>query len=674
MNRRPLSFRMTLLLLAVLLAAGTFALPGCSDNPYPPGESAGNVLYTSLLDDPKTLDPTIAYSAEDDVVICLLYSSYFHYNFLKRDPFVLEPDLGATMPRQETTFYAVQEKGRSVRKPGEKWIFSINHGLHFQNDPCFPGGKGREVTAADFLFAFRRMADPTAGFPLLDSVEDKILGMQEYVDYCAQRHKQRLGMDYDKPIAGLQLDPKDPYTFSIVLQKPYPQLRYIMAMHFTAPQAREAVLRYGSDLARHPVGCGPFQLSEYHHKQSLVLTASPYRPPLTYPTEGMPGDAAAGLLQDAGKPVPLVNKIVFTVIREPVTAWNLFLQGYLDAAAVSQTNYQQVMSHPGELSPEMKRKGIKLYRSVAADLFYFFFNMEDPTFGGYTPQKRKLRQAISLAVDSQAYIDLLYLGLGKQAQFAIPPSIFGYDPTYRNPYRQYNVARARQLLAEAGYPGGIDPKTGNRLTLYFDNYFTTANFRQIFGLFKKQMDAIGVRVVSRTYRYNVYQDKINNGEIQFSYYGWSCDYPDPENFLFLLYGPNKGPGPNYARYANPEYDRLFVQVRSMEDTPARAALIRRMRAIVQEDCPWICEQHSQVYAITHAWLFNIKSHPIALDTAIYRRVDGPQRARLQAAWNRPNYAPAVGLALFLIVGSLPALSVIHHRRNRRVRRKEEVAG
>ena len=185
------------------------------------------------------------------------------------------------------------------------------------------------------------------------------------------------------------------------------------------------------------------------------------------------------------------------------------------------------------------------------------------------------------------------------------------------------------------------------------------------------MDAIGVRDVSRTYRYNVYQDKLNSGDYQFSYYGWNPDYPDPENFLFLLYGPNKGPGPNAARYANPEYDRLFAQVRSMEDTPARMALIRRMRAIAEEDCPWIFGQHDESYAITHAWLFNVKPHPIALDTPIYDRVDGPLRARRQAAWNRPNYWPAIGTALFLIVGSLPAISVIHHRRNRRVRRSGE---
>lgn len=662
---------MRLLCLPALLAVGLFLLSGCSNNPYPPGESAGSVLYTALADDPKTLDPATSYDAGDALVVDLIYPSYFRYHYLKRDPFVMELNLGAEQPKREPYAYTTQEKGQTVQKHGEAWTFRIKPGLHFQDDPCFPGGKGREITAADFLYTFRRMADPAVSFPLLDAIQDKIIGMADYVDYSAKRSKQGQGMDYRKPVAGLQLDPKDPYTFHILLNQPYPQLRFLMAMHFTTPMPHEAVEKYGPELARHCVGCGPYVMTEYAPKRRIVLDVNPNRPAEYYPTQGAPGDAEAGLLRDAGKQLPLANRIVFSIIREGVTAWNLFLQGYLDTAAVTQTNFQQVMSRAGQLSPEMERKGIKLHRVVATDIFYFGFNMEDSTFGGYTPQRRKLRQALSLAVDSQAYIDLFSQGLGQSAQFLIPPGLFGYEASYQNPYRQYNLAHAKQLLAEAGYPGGIDRKTGDRLTLYFDNYFTTAAGRQLFGLFAKQMDAIGVHVESRVYRYNIYQDKLNQGQFQFTYYGWLPDYPDPENFLFLLYGPNKGPGPNYARYDNPEYNRLFAQMRVLDDGPKRMDVIRQMRAIAVEDCPWIFQQHDENYAIGHAWLYNVKPQPIANDWLKYRRVDGALRERLQMAWNHPNYWPALGTVLFLIVGSMPAASVVRNRRRSSVRRNLE---
>jgi oligopeptide transport system substrate-binding protein len=290
-------------------------------------------------------------------------------------------------------------------------------------------------------------------------------------------------------------------------------------------------------------------------------------------------------------------------------------------------------------------------------------------FGGYTPEKRKLRQAISMAFDVKTKLDLFDSGLGTPAQFLLPPGLFGYDEKYQNPYRKYDLAAAKRLLAEAGYPGGKDPRTGEKLRLNFDNAWTEAAGEQRKQFIIKQFSQLGIQVVSRTERQEVWQDRLDKGQFQFMSYGWIADYPDPENFLFLLYGPNRRPGPNASGYDNPEYNRLFEQMRSMDDGPERLAIIRRMRDIAVEDCPWIYEDHSESLGLHYDWLRNVKRHPVALDFARYRAVDAEKRARLRAAWNRPNYRPAYALVAFLVVGSLPAVFSVRTRRTRRLRRK-----
>ena len=649
-------------------AALLLVLAGCSNNPYPAGDTAKPVLYRVLTDDLKTLDPSISYTVDEGVVIDTIYPTYYQYHYLKRDPFVMELSLGAEEAKRETIPVSVIEKGKPVTKQGERWTFRLKPNLRFQDDPCFPGGKGRNIKAADVLYSFRRMGDPAIACPVLSFFGEKVLGMAEYSAHLDEVEKQKQQPDYNAPIEGLQLDPNDPYTFRIVLNQPYPQLRYLMAMHFTTPLAHEAVEMYGKDLARHPVGCGAFKLAELSPKQRIVLVKNDNYREDYYPTEGAPGDREAGLLEDAGKRLPLVDKVQYNIIREGVTSWNLFQQGYEDQAAVTQTNFQQVISSSNKLSPEMSSRGIQLLKTAAANVYYYGFNMNDPVVGGYTPEHRKLRQAISMAIDSQADIDLFHQGLGIPAQFIIAKGINGYDPNYVNPYREHNVEKAKQLLTEAGYPGGIDSKTGERLTIYYENAGVTAAGRQSVALCVKNLDDIGIHVESRVSLPNIWQGKIDKGEYQFMRYGWFADYPDPENFVFLLYGPNKRPGPNASNYANPEYDKLFEQMQAMNDGPERLAIIAKMRTIAVEDCPWIYINHDEALTLSQSWLHNVKPHPVSNESAKYLRVDAPLRDKRQHEWNHPNYVPAILFFMLLIFGSAPAASVINKRRNRHVRR------
>lgn len=694
LNRKAGKTRLRSLIAAVALLAPVLA--GCSNNPYPKGETATATVYRVLTEDPKTLDPSIAYDVASANVIDTVYPSYLQYHYLKRDPFELELGLGAVEPKREKWPVKVTEKGKTVTKTGERWTFTIKKGLHFQNDPCFPGGAGREIVADDFIFGFKRLSAPNVACPIFPFFGDKILGLLEWRKQNGDRIKAakksdpngpKPRVDYSTAIEGLQVDPADPYTFRIVLNQPYPQLRYLMAMHFTTPMAHEAVEKYGDEnlgkdapdyakLSVHPVGCGAFQVTEYVKKSRILLQANPNYREEYYPAEGAKGDSGTAILADAGKRLPLAKTVQFNIIRESITSFNEFLQGYEDLAGVTQQNFQQVMTQPGHLSPEMASHGLGLHRDKGVDVSYFSFNMDDPTFGGKSEKNRKLRQAISLAMDSNEIIDLLHQGLGVPAQFMVAPGLFGYDPEYKNPYRQFDpsLTKAKQLLAEAGYPSGVDPHTGKPLTVVWDNLNTSPLGKQETGLITRQLRKLGLNVDSRSHLFAEYEDRLDKGQFQLMNFGWVADYPDPENFVFLLYGPNspaKANGPNYSNYDNPEYNKLFEQMRVMDDGPARNEIIKKMRAIVEEDCPWIPTLHSETFALTQPWLMNYRPHPVALDGMKYWRVDGPMRARLQAEWNRPNYWPILAVVLLVAMAIVPAANVVQARTNRRVRRNPE---
>lgn len=235
-----------------------------------------------------------------------------------------------------------------------------------------------------------------------------------------------------------------------------------------------------------------------------------------------------------------------------------------------------------------------------------------------------------------------------------------YDP---------KLTRAKQLLKEAGYPGGRDAK-GERLTIYFDNSGTTPAGRQFAALVKRQVESLGIRLQSRPERGTVWQDRVKKGQFQFIKYGWYADYPDPENFVFLLYGPNRRPGPNNANYNNPEYNRVFEQMRALDDGPKRLALIRRLRKIAVEDCPWIYLNHDEALSLSYDWATNLKLHPIGNDILKYRGVESERRARLQGLWNAPVLMPLVLLFGVIALAMWPATVALRHRHHRPLRQPE----
>ena len=272
-------------------------------------------------------------------------------------------------------------------------------------------------------------------------------------------------------------------------------------------------------------------------------------------------------------------------------------------------------------------------------------------------------------------------GRGVAAMNPLPPGIFGYldgkagiNPVvydwvgddHAGKARRKPVAEAKKLLAEAGWPDGRDAQTGEPLVVYLDTTSGGMGDKSHNDWLTRQFAKIGVQLVVRATDYNRFQEKIRKGVVQLYYLGWNADYPDPENFFFLLLGSEgkvAKSGENASNYVNPEFDRLFAEMKDMENSPQRQAIIARMNAILQHDAPWIFAFYPLSYTLSHAWLQNRKPMGVGNNTLKYQRLDVAERERRRQEWNVPVLWPLVLIALVLASFIVPA--VIAYRRRER---------
>jgi oligopeptide transport system substrate-binding protein len=651
---------------------------GCTNNPYPEEDAQAKILYLVTPEPPRTLDPAEAYSTVDHSVTGPVYETLLEYHFLKR-PYELIPGIATSVPEPR-----VRPDGHVVYR------FDLRDDLLFQDDPCFAafgGGKTRAVHAADVAFELMRVVDPAVNSPVINTFW-KIVGTREFGQALVEKRKDpdfaalRIDRQYAAvgPVEGLRV--LSDTAFEIELAESYPQIRFWFAMEFTTPVPWEAIAYYDGEQGRdlfdeHPVGAGPYVLVRYDKRSRIVLDRNDnwygirdpeaHAPAATYPSEGEPGDAARGFLDPAyvGKPLPFIDRIELVYEKEEIPAFNKFLQGYYDASGIIQESFEKIV-HEGGLSPQMKKIGMRLEKSVSPSIYYLGFNMDDPVVGSAAGERgRKLRQAMSLVIDTKEYTRIFQNGRGIPAQSPIPPGLFGYDPEYRNPYRHVDVERARALLAEAGYPRGIDPATGKSLRLTFDTGDTSSRGRLRYLFFVDAWAKLGLDVQIEATNYNQFQEKVRNGAYQLFMWGWVADYPDPENFLFLLWGPmarSASQGPNTANFSNPEYDELFLEMRNRPNDARRLALIDRMRAILERDRPWIELFYPESYGLYQPWMRNTKPMGISVSVVKYRDLDPVMRARLRREWNRPVLWPAWVLGAVAIAIVVPGIVTFYRER------------
>jgi oligopeptide transport system substrate-binding protein len=694
-------------LLSILLSACD---GGLWNNPYPATDDGKSILYTAFTERPKHLDPAQAYSENEYDFLAQIYAPPLQYHYLKR-PYQLVPLAAAEMPRVH--YLDKDHQPLPDTAPANKIAFSvyeihIKPGMRYQPHPAFardaqgkpeydhltphdlrdihylsdfPHTGTRNVTAADYAYQIKRLAHPQLRLPIFGIMSEYIVGLKDYAATLQQALKQNPDafLDLDKyPLPGVQV--VDEHTYRIEVHGKYPQFAYWLAMPFFSPMPHEAERFYAQNGMRErnltldwwPVGSGPYYLSENNPNQRMVLKRNPCYDSESYPAEGEAGDAQAGLLEDAGKPLPLIDQVVFSLEKETIPYWNKFLQGYYDASGISSDSFDQAVqvSVGGEaaVTNEMKAQGISLSTSVATSTMYTGFNWLDATIGGGSDKARKLRQAIAIAVDFEEFVSIFANGRGIAAQSPIPPGIFGYrdgeaginryvyDWENGEPKRK-SIEEAKRLLAEAGYPNGVDAQTHQPLVINLDTTPTGIGSKSRLDWLRKQFDKLNVQLVVRSTDYNRFQDKIRKGDTQMFYWGWNADYPDPENFLFLLNGAQAKvgkDGENAANYSNPEYDKIFEQMRNMENSPVRQDIIDRMLEILRRDSPWLWGYHPKNYVLLHGWLHNVKANVMANNKLKYWRVDAAQRDMLRREWNHPAYWPLwLGvLALLLFSGWL----------------------
>ena len=698
-----------LLILPVLLSA---CGNGPLNDPYPAADRDSNILYSSFEERPKHLDPARSYASNEAEFTAQIYEPPLQYHYLKR-PYTLIPLTAAQMPT--VTYYDAAGRPLPLTAPVSTiaesvYEIHIRPGIYYQPHPAFardaqgrlryqdmrPGdwhgiqtlgdfrhSGTRELMAADYVYEIKRLAAPQLNSPILGVMAEYIIGLKDYaarLEKAARNLPRGTYPDLQRyPLAGAEV--VDRYTYRIKLRGKYPQFLYWLAMPFFAPVPPEADRFYAQpgmaernlSLDWYPLGTGAYMLTRNNPNRQMVLERNPDFHGETYPRTGEPGDAAAGLLKDAGKPLPFIGKVVFSLEKETIPYWNKFLQGYYDASGISSDSFDQAVqiNAQGVAQPSeaMRAKGIRLTTAVRPTSSYMGFNMLDSTVGGSSERARKLRQAIAIAVDYEEYISIFANGRGIPAQGPIPPGIFGYvgGAAGVNPvvYRLVNgqpvrrpIAEARRLLAEAGYPDGRDAKTGAPLVLYFDTNASGPDAASRLSWMTKQFAKLNIQLVVRSTDYNRFQDKMRRGTEQIFEWGWNADYPDPENFLFLLYGPNMKVGKNgenAANYSNPEYDRLFDQMKYLDNGPERQAIIDRMVNIVRADSPWLFGFFPKAFSLSHAWVAPSKPNVMANNTLKYRRIDPKLREKLRDQWNQPVLRPLLLLLLALIAALAPAL-------------------
>ena len=695
-------------LVVILTLLACFISCGVPNNPYPKSEHDQEIYYSTFSEEPKHFDPAVSYSSDEYRFIQQIYEPPLRYHYLKR-PYELIPLTAEAVP--EPRYFDANNQQLPPNAPAESvaravYEIRIRPGIMYQQHPCFAKTESdewlyrnltksdvkgfdevkdfsirgtRELVAADYVYQIRRMADPSVACPILSTLKDYILGMDTYSTAIANGQK-------DAPFPGVEV--VDRYTYRVILKTKYPQFVYWLAMPFFSPMPKEAIDFYSQSavearnitIDRFPVGTGAYRIETLLAHKEIVLVKNENFRVERYPSSGEPSDREAGLLDDAWETVPFIPRVIYKLEKEYIPRWNKFLQGYYDSSGISSDTFDSAVTFNDTGDPRasetMKAKRIVLRTSIEPTTIYLAFNMLDDTVGGYTLEKQKLRQAISIVMDYEEYTEIFLNGRGVSSQGPVPPGIFGYeagevginpyvydwDTEQQRPVRK-SIEVAQRLLAEAGYPGGQDSE-GNPLIVSFDNAWNSAGATARLTWMRNKLEQLGITMENRTTDYNRFRDKVKNGNFQIILWGWHADYPDAENFMFLLYGPNGRAthgGENSANYDNPTFNALFEKMKNMENSPERLTIIREMTHLLQQDAPWVFTYHPVSFGLSHQWVKNSKPSALGGGNLKYLRVDADQRSENRQAWNQPVVWPLWVCIAVLILGTIPAVITIWKR-------------
>jgi len=537
-------------------------------------------------------DPQVIYDTYSDAVCAAIFEPLYRYDYFAR-PVRMVPNTADGMPE--------------ITDGGRTYTIRVKPGIYFAADPAF-NGKKRELIAQDYVYSFKRIFDPGIRSYDLYLFENILTGLDEPLARARKTGK----FDYDEKIEGLQA--LDRYTLRLKFRRPEYGFQWWLATRDLAAVAREVVEKYGDGAHRvmeHPVGTGPYRLKSWTRGQKIVLEANPDYRDVRYPAPP-PGDSVDAAIAKglAGRALPLVGNVEISIIEESQPLALTFDSGKLDLMYIPATMAPNFLD-ADRLKPALAKRGITLHRGIEPALEFFFFNMEDPVVGGYTPAKVALRRAVSMAYDRDAAIRLLSNGQATPATQLVPPPIFGHDPALAAK-GAFDPAAARALLDKFGYKdtdgdGYRENPDGSPLTLVKGSTPETAA-RASDELWKKSMDAIGLRITFVKNKWPELNKMSEAGQLMMWGLGWISTIPDGDPYFSYLYSKNIGLS-NDARLRLPEYDRLYEQAHALPEGPARTAAFRKMNDLVFAYAPWIVAQNAYYNVLTQPWLRGYKVNP-----------------------------------------------------------------
>jgi oligopeptide transport system substrate-binding protein len=545
----------------------------------------------------KGFDPAQVDDSYSSREVTKVYEGLLAYHYLKR-PHELVPNLAVSLP--------------TVSEDGCVYTFTLQEGVRFHDNACFPSGQGRELVAEDFVYAMKRVADPKVRSSWFSVVAGKIKGLDAWRD----KYTDTAHTDYSEAVEGLKV--LDKYRLQFTLTQPWPQFLYILAMNFCCVVPREAVQYYGEAFLNNPVGTGPFTMEAFNPQlNKLVYYKNPTFRDKRFPSEA--SEEYQHLLADAGKKLPLVDKIITHIIPEEQPRWLKFQQGTLDVADIASDNIALEVIRGNTIVPQLQEKGVQLCLEQAPVTGFFAIN------SGCEPFKDnvKLRRALSLAFDGQRYNELFFNGSAVSAQSIIPPGFAGYQKDYVNPYRQYDLAKAKQQLAAAGYP------EGKGLPVITLDVNTNTKQKQQCEFFQKCMEAIGVKIKVVPNIFPELLKKISQNRTMMHAISWRGDYPDAENFLQMFYKAHQSVS-NGLNFNDAAYNVLYERATAMQPSEERTVLYEQLNRMIAEHVPVVYSIHQAYPVLYHGWVKNYLWSNYCSGIEQYIDIDLDQKKALQA--------------------------------------------
>ncbi len=560
------------------------AFAACTKN-----KNRTDTISISLEQEIATLDPANCYDTVCWIPVAQVYEALYEFEYLKR-PYSLRPLLAESMP--------------TVSRDRLIYTFRLKKGIKYHDSEFIP--KGREVKAIDFVNQIKRLAfkgSRSQGWFLFDG---KVKGFNEW--------RESVGTDLNKffsvEVPGVRAI--DDQTFVIELIKPYPQILWAMTLNFTSPVPEEAIRKTNNDFSMKAVGTGPYSIVSYNPNQEVTLKRNPDYKTSVYPGEGDRYANENGLMKDAGAKLPFVENIKLQVIKESQTDWLNFMAKKTDMINLKKDHYDLALNPDGKLRSEVTKENIQLQASPTLIYWWINFNMKDPLFG----KNLNLRKAIAHGVNTEKYIEIFTRSVAQKANSIYPPGIPGYSPSSELPYK-YDLELAKKYLADAGFPGGKGlPK------ITYDVRGTDTRKRQMGEFVQQELRNLGIEIEVRLNTFPTFLEKSRNGDLQFWQGGWVMDYPDSENVLQLLASSNIG-GSNSSLYSNPEYDKLFEELRLLEDGAQKFSIMGKMEKIVNADLPWIMQYYSRNYILYHDHVGNFRYSDIIYNNLKYLKLKKP---------------------------------------------------